>query len=117
MRGSKEGTKLLLPCSHRRASPLTIAARDGLTLRLTSDVERAEVVFFAILGWFEGHQRKGSGRKLLPDRQFVGCNCKPTEFEHEPTGLRYLSDLGPSDLWNGQLLPLYLQPGRPHAIF
>jgi hypothetical protein len=81
-----------------------------LALWLATYVERSEAIFFAILGWFEGHQRKGSGRKLLPDRQFVGCNRKPAEFEHEPAGLHYLSDLGPSNLRNRQSFPLGLQP-------
>jgi hypothetical protein len=79
-----------------------------LALWLATYVERSEAIFFAILGWFEGHQRKGSGRKLLPDRQFVGCNRKPAEFEHEPARLRYLADLGPSNLSNRQSFRLQL---------
>jgi hypothetical protein len=41
---------------------------------------------------------------LLPDRKILGRNGKPSEFEHIPAGLCYLSDLSPSDLTDNHLL-------------
>jgi hypothetical protein len=41
-------------------------------------------------------------RKLLPDREIVGSNYQPAKSEHVSARLSHHSDLGPSDLLDGQ---------------
>src|SRR5216684_7890900 len=115
MRGSDEGTKVLLLGSHRRRPNRTrsIEQKDRpKVVENLSELKRAETKFPSdgVRRRRRRNERKRRVWKLLPDRKIFRGDSEPSESEHVSARFSHSSGLCPCDLIDGQSFPLRLQP-------
>ena len=113
MRGSDEGTKVLLLGSHRRRPNRTRSIKQKDRPKVVenlSEFKRAETKFPSddVRRRRRRNERKRRVWKLLPDGKIFRGDSEPSESQHVSARFSHSSGLCPCDLIDGQSFPLRL---------
>ena len=114
MRGSDEGTKVLLLGSHRRRPNRTRSIKQKDRPKVVenlSEFKRAETKFPSddVRRRRRRSERKRRVWKLLPDGKIFRGDSEPSESQHVSARFSHSSGLCPCDLIDGQSFPLRRQ--------